>query len=170
MASKVLILAVFLGLVQSAGLAQAEELGTFKDWKAFKSEDQGKAVCFITSEPTQVDQAMASEATGRVRASVTNRPADKTFGIIVFEIGFPVSADTIAELLIEGSKYYMAGDPGGFLWAPSDRMPQLIEAMKKGKEVIISFPNKNGATLGHSYSLSGFTKALETINLACPAS
>lgn len=170
MRSKVLILAVILGLGHAASPALAEDLGTFKDWKAFKSEDQGKAVCFITSEPTQVDQAMASQATARVRASVTNRPADKSFGVVVFEIGFPVSEDTIAELLVEGSKYYMAGDPGGFLWAPPDRIPALIEAMKKGKEVVITFPDKDGVKLSHSYSLSGFTKALDTINLACPAS
>lgn len=156
------------GCLLSAASATAADLGTFKDWSAQSVEEGGALVCFMTSAPKILDPGETARASGTVRISVTHRPQDQTFGTVIVETGFAIMAESYGELDIDGNRYFMAAEPEGYLWAPAENEPDIIDAFKGGKEVVVTVADSEGKPISDIYSLSGFSAALKAITDACP--
>ena len=53
-------------------------------------------------------------------------------------------------------------------WSESSKMDRsLVQAMRKGKQLIITGTSTPGNKIVDTYSLSGFTKALRLIDKSC---
>jgi hypothetical protein len=162
-------------LVLSAALsapalpAAAESLGTFKDWAAHKLEVEGQTICFMESRPTALAPKPAGREAADVRVTITHRPARSIRHALVFETGYPLDPDVLAVVTIDGNPYAMGTDAEGYFYVTkSDDERKLLDAMKGGRKLVAKGVMQDGTPIEDSYSLSGFTAAMNAIDKACP--
>lgn len=164
------LLLLGLGLAEGARAAQFDtykELGIFRDWVAYEGQYQGKKICFAESRPKTLDRRIAGRDLSAVRATVTDRPADKVSGEIVFQTGIKIAPNVFADADIDGNPFKLATDPSGILWLPSRNEPAFLAAMRRGLDLTTKTPVGNGGTANDTYSLRGLTAALRAIDEAC---
>jgi len=169
--AKRILAALALGAALSAPAlpAAAEALGTFKDWSAHKLDVDGQAICFMESRPTQLSPKPAGRDAAKVRVTITHRPAKSIRAALVFETGFPLNPDVLAVISIDGNPYAMGTDADGYFYVtkPDDER-KLLNAMKSGLKLTAKGVAQDGTPIEDSYSLSGFTAAMNAIDKACP--
>lgn len=164
-----------LALVASAafflplGVAEAKELGTFRAWTAYEIEVQGQKVCFVESRPSRLDAKPGGRKAEAVRVTVTHRPARSTWSALLFETGYGLDEKVLADIAIDGNVYKMGTDAGGYFFVSETRDEQrLIDAMKAGSSLVAKGTMPDGTPISDTYSLLGFTAALNAIDRACP--
>jgi hypothetical protein len=106
----------------------------------------------------------AQKGRGETYISITHRPNDKSFDVVSVTAGYSFKKDAPAEIDIGGAKFdlYTTGDGA---WARNDKA--VIQAMLKGKALIIHGTPLKGDPTADTYSLDGFVKAYADIGKAC---
>jgi len=164
-----LVLALCLIAPQAALAAEApQQIGTFKDWLAYTVTEGKAKTCYIASEPVKQEGTFKSR--GRPFALVTNRPSENVAGQPSFLVGYPYKdkseptatvANRAFKLFAEGDTAWVRDDDGGD--------SALVEAMKKGATLVVRATSQRETTSTDTYSLDGFTAALQAIDEACKA-
>ena len=147
-----------------AGTA-AEQLGTNGAWTAYAYSEQAGKVCYLAGE------ARKSEPAGGKRkhplAMVTHRPAEKIANVVSFIESSPLKEGSEVSLDIGGAKFdlFTKGDGA---WARTPELDKsIVEAMAKGKQVVVKGTPHKGPATTDTYSLAGFAQALALIDKAC---
>jgi hypothetical protein len=134
-------------------------------WEGYQyMEDNGK-VCYMISYPTK-DEGNYTRR-GDIVAFITHRPAEKRFDEVSFEAGYTHRQDSVVTVSIGTSKFGLTTDSSRS-WAtdvPTDK--KLVEAMKKGNEMIVEGTSSRGTRTKDTYSLAGFTATYNAITKAC---
>jgi invasion protein IalB len=159
-------LALALGLygVHPAA-AQQRSLGTFGDWTAVVDGSGSKRLCYVGSEPKKSEGKYTSR--GNIHLLVTHRPADKVTGEVSVTTGYTYAEGKDAEVDIDGKSFKLF-TRGSNAWAydvAADR--ELIAAMKAGRTMVVRGTSSRGTLTTDSYSLAGFTAAMNAIDKAC---
>lgn len=143
----------------------AERLGTADAWTAFTYSEKSGKVCYLAGEPKK------SEPAGGKRkhplAMVTHRPGEKIANVVSFVEGYPLKEGSEVSLDTGGAKFdlFTKGDSA---WARTPELDKsIVEAMTKGKQVVVKGTPKKGPTTTDTYSLAGFAQALALIDKAC---
>jgi len=169
---RVLLAALTLGAIASsaallspaAASAPPKSLGRFGDWEAFVEQSGGAKVCYAATLPKQSKNAPKARA--RAYALVSDRPAEKSFGVVGITAGFALRKDAPAMLDIGGAKFplYAVGDTA---WTRDDNA--VTAAMAKGRNAtFVAFPAQ-GEAVADSYGLAGFAEARAAIDKECGA-
>ena len=158
-------LALLAGLAAPAGAAAAgppRSLGKFGDWEAFVNEGQGGKVCYAASLPKESKNAPKGRA--QPYAMVSNRPADKSFGVIGITAGFPLKKGASALLEAGGAKFDLY-TVEGTAWSRDDKA--VVAALGKARRAtFVGYPAK-GEAVADIYDLGGFDEARAAIDKAC---
>jgi hypothetical protein len=160
------ILAVSL-LLGSTAAGQAEDkvLGLFGDWGAQTFTEGKNTGCSIWSQPTK--SAGKYSKRGAIYAYVTHRPWDKRINEVSFSTGYEYKDDSTVQALIGGQKFTLFTD-GETAWSRSAKDDKaLVDAMKRGATMVVTGISSRGTKTTDTYSLTGFTKAYQTIGKAC---
>ena len=150
---------------QSALAQDIQRLGDFGDWSAFKYEENGAPVCYMASQPTR-DEGNYTRR-GDIYAQVSHRPNENRRDEVSFVAGYQHQEDSWVHVSVGGQKtrFFTQGDGA---WAPdSETDKNLIDAMIRGRTLIVEGTSSRGTATKDTYSLIGFTKAYETISQAC---
>ncbi len=166
-AARGLALALGLALITMSG-AEAQEprrLGDFGDWSAFKSEEASGPVCYMASQPKKDEGDY--ERRGEIYALVTHRPQEDRRDEVSFVAGYQYKENSWVDVTIgnEKAKFFTQGD--GAWAADSETDKRMVEAMIKGRTMIVEGTSSRGTLTKDTYSLIGFTKAYEAISEAC---
>ena len=157
-----------LGLSLSASAVQAqgvERLGDFSDWSAFKFTENNNVTCFIASEPTKAEGNYSRR--GDIHAMVTHRPSENRVDEVSIQAGYTYQENAAVEVAVGRMKVKLFTQ-GESAWAVSKETDQkLVEAMSKGSPLVVRGISARGNETTDTYSLSGFTKAYQTIKKAC---
>jgi invasion protein IalB len=146
---------------------KAEQLGQYGDWGAYKANQGGKTVCFAFSKPTSA----VIEPKGRTRDPayffVSTRPAEKVKNEVSVVVGYAQKQGVDAVVTVGSAKYafYTQGD-GAWVKNAAEE-PKMIEAMKKGSEVVVKSESAREAHTTDTYSLKGFADALAKVAETC---
>ncbi|HXP96141.1 MAG TPA: invasion associated locus B family protein [Telmatospirillum sp.] len=161
--SAVILLASVI-LAPSAQADSAKSLGKSGDWESFTYSDKAGKVCYTASLPKR--SLNAAKGRGETYLSITHRPNDKSFDVVSVTAGYSFKKDAPAEIDIGGAKFdlYTTGDGA---WARNDKA--VIQAMLKGKGLVIHGTPVKGDPTADTYSLDGFVKAYADIGKACGA-
>src|SRR6185437_14079330 len=122
--------------------AQAQsinKLGGAQGWEAYVDAAHGAKICYLIGKPGKSEPAKIKR--GPVFASVTHRPAEKRFNEVSFTSG------------------YLFKDGAWTRDAATDKA--VVEALAKGKQATIKGTSARGTATTDTYSLAGFSKALE---------
>ncbi|MCR4282760.1 MAG: invasion associated locus B family protein [Bauldia sp.] len=158
-------------LATGASAQSPSNIGVFKDWNAFASNEPDGKVCFIASQPT--DSKYSQTVSGRDPAffQITTIPAKGIRNEASTIVGYTILTSADVTVDVDGTKFKMFLDAShpDTAWAVPDQEAALIEAMKKGTKMTVtgtSSPRKT--VVSDSFSLSGITAALDKIAKECP--
>jgi hypothetical protein len=155
----------------SCALALAQtNVGAFKDWNAFVSNESDGKLCFVASQPK--DSKYSQPITGRdpVFFMVTSIPAKGIRNEVSTIIGYSFAPNSEVTVDIDGKTFKMFTNEsqGDTAWAVVEQQAALVEAMKAGTRMTVQGQSKRGTVTTDSYSLSGVTAALDKAAAECP--
>ena len=146
---------------------QAVLLGQFGDWGAYKATPGGKKVCFALSKPTSA----TTEPPGRPRdpsyAFVSTRPAEKVKNEISMIVGYKQKIGIDATASIGSANYVMYTQEEGAWVKNAGEEAQMVDAMRKGADLVIKSVSIKDTKTTDSYSLKGMAQALDKVAEEC---
>ncbi len=148
--------------------ARAEEvdvLGVFQDWRAYKTTQAGKPLCYMAGEPKKAVGKYKKR--GKIYAMVSHRPGAKTFDVFSVHAGYTYKEGSSVTVGIGGDSFtlFTHGDVAWARKASHDRA--LVRAMKAGRDMVVRGVSSRGTKTTDTYSLLGFSAAYSEISSAC---
>lgn len=151
----------------TAGDTQPTLLGQYGDWGAYTASPGGGRICFALAKP----KSSKTEPPGRSRDQsymfVSSRPTDKVRNEVSVIIGYPFKTSSDATAEIGGSKFAMYTQNDGAWIKNVTEEARMLEAMRKGSELIVKGTSGRGTQSTDQYSLKGLAQALEKIEQEC---
>lgn len=149
--------------------AAPKQIGVYKAWKAYSSQESGGKVCFVVATPKS--QSPKNVKRGDIFFIVTNWGGGHWQPSI--EIGYPFKAGSAASVNIGSDKFSLftdnddnSGNGGAWLREKADET-RLVRSMKGGSSMIVKGTSKRGTLTTDRYSLSGITAALAAAAKSC---
>ena len=162
--------ATLLALSANAAFAQESTniVGKATDWSIFTEADPKE--CWGVSPPKETlntrDGQPVSVRRGDILLFVTFRPGNGA-GEVSFTGGYPFAPGSTVSVVIDGQTYEMFTD-GEWAWAasPADDAT-LLTALKKGSTAVVTGRSSKGTQTQDTFSLRGFTAAMEEAAKRC---
>ena len=152
---------------KSEPTGQATLLGQFGDWGAYKANPGGKVVCFALSKPTSA----VTDPPGRSRdpsyAFVSTRPAEKVKNEVSIIVGYPQKSGVDATATIGSASYVLYTQNDGAWVKNAAEESQMVDAMRKGSDMVIKSVSTHGTKTTDTYSLKGVSDALDKVAAEC---
>ena len=146
---------------------QAVLLGQFGDWGAYTALPGGKKVCFALSKPTSA----VTDPVGRKRdpsyAFVSTRPAEKVKNEVSVIVGYPQKPGIDASATVGTASYVMYTQNDGAWVKNAAEEAQMVEAMRKGSDLVVKSASTHGTKTTDTYSLKGIGEALDKVAEEC---
>jgi len=159
----------------SGAVAQGQEeessnrVNAETDWSVFVEDDPTQ--CWVVSTPRETvntrDGRVVSVRRGDILLFVSFWPSDERMGEVSFTGGYPFAEGSTVSVEIGGSTFelFTEGEMG---WAASPQDDQrLITAMKRGAEAVLTARSSRGTQTQDTFSLLGFTAAVEDAEARC---
>lgn len=152
--------------------AQAQEstnrVATMTDWNVF-TEDEPSKECWGVSKPKETvnsrDGQPVSVRRGDILLFVTFRPGKP--GEISFTGGYPFAGGSTVEVSVDGNAFQLFTD-GEWAWPGSaEDDAKLLAALKAGTNATLSARSGKGTQTVDTFSLRGFTAAMEDAEKRC---
>jgi invasion protein IalB len=168
-AAPALAVAFILDAAERA-LGQDEQprlLGQYADWGAYTATPGGKKVCFVLAKP----KSSKTEPAGRKRDPaylfISTRPAENVRNEVSVTIGYPfkTSSDATAEIGTAKFDMYTLND-GAWIKNVAEEA-RMVEAMRKGSDLVIKGTSGRGTVSTDQFSLKGLTEALNRADQEC---
>lgn len=165
--------AVGLALVTAAAQAQesTNRVAAERDWSVFVEDDPTE--CWIVSAPKETvntrDGRVVAVRRGDIRMFVSYRPDTGIKGEVSFKGGYPFAEGSTVTVQIGSGSFEMFTSPKDeTAWPPTPADDaRLTTAMKRGAEAIVTGRSGRGTTTQDTFSLLGFTAALEEAEKRC---
>ncbi|KPP84269.1 MAG: Invasion protein B, involved in pathogenesis [Rhodobacteraceae bacterium HLUCCO07] len=139
------------------------------DWSVF--EEDNPRECWAVTSPKETvntkDGRVVAVRRGSILLMAFYRPDADVAGQITFTGGYPFASGSTVNLDIDGDEYELFTE-GEWAWpaSPSDD-EEILKAMKRGKSAILTARSSRGTTTKDTFSLSGFTAAVEDAEERC---
>jgi invasion protein IalB len=146
---------------------QAVLLGQFGDWGAYKASPGGKKVCFALSKPTSAVTDPAGRNRDPSYAFVSTRPAEKVKNEVSVIVGYPQKSGHDATAVIGTANYVLYTQNDGAWVKNAAEEPKMVEAMRKGHDMVIKSLSSSGTKTTDTYSLKGISEALDKVAEEC---
>jgi hypothetical protein len=151
----------------AAGADQPVLLGQYGDWGAYKATPGGKTVCFALAKPASA----ATEPAGRSRDAsylfVSTRPSEKVKNEVSAIVGYPQRASADATASVGSANYAMYTQNDGAWIKNAAEEAQMVDAMRKGTDLIVKSVSSRGTKSIDTYSLKGIGQALDKVSEEC---
>ncbi|SFA86444.1 hypothetical protein SAMN05421688_1282 [Poseidonocella pacifica] len=174
------VVAATIGLQASiAGAQQSDnQVAAKTDWAVFM-EETPKA-CWSVSAPEKTVNTrngnVVSVSRGDILLFVFYRPEAGAEGQVTFTGGYPFADGSNVTVDIGGTKFEMftqnirdkGGELVGWAWPTSPAEDaKMVAAMKRGAEAVLTARSSRGTQTQDTFSLLGFTAALEEAQGRC---
>lgn len=164
--------AVFLAL--GAGGVNAQEtsdnqVATKTAWAVFA--DSNPKECWAVSAPKETvntkDGREVAVRRGDILLMTFFRPAAQVSGQLAFTGGYPFAKGSTVSMNIDGTVFELFTD-GEWAWAASAAEDaKIVAALKRGSNAVLTARSGRGTQTKDSFSLSGFTAAVEDAEKRC---
>ena len=158
--------AVALLLPLAVTAQQIEMVDSATDWSVYVSDSPKE--CFIISKPTQStarrDGAAVDVRRGDIRFYISIIPGENVISEPSFLAGYPLRQDAPVQFSVADDSVQMfpnADIHAEYAWPRPDDDATLIAAMRGGSEAKVVGVSTRGTETTDTFSLIGFTAALE---------
>lgn len=147
--------------------SETKRIGSFKGWDAYLlNGEKGRTLCYLHGQPSKKEPASAKR--GEIYLLVTHKPAEKIRNEVSIFFGYPLKPESKADAQIGATRIAMFTHAEA-AWADNPEMDaSLVDALKKGKQLVVSGQSAKGTKTTDTYDLAGFGDALKAIDKACP--
>ncbi len=174
MTSPKLAASIGAAIVLATSIANAQDESTNRvaaqtDWSVFVESDPKE--CWGVSSPKETinskDGRVVAVNRGDILMFVTYRPGAGSAGEVSFTGGYPFAGGSTVSLEISGSNFELFTN-GEWAWSASPgEDAKIITAMKRGADAIVTGRSSRGTQTKDTFSLLGFTAALEEAEKRC---
>ncbi len=166
-------------------------VGTYGDWSVFQSQSGKNRICYTLAQPKE--RAPADLKRDPAYAFISERPGEGVRNEVSFIMGFEVGGaapaaeakdakekdkkkdkkkepETVAPTAVIGDQTFDLLPKGANLWVKNAaKESELIQEMRKGAKLQIKAASKKGNVTVDTYSLAGFSQAIDRALKDCPA-
>jgi len=161
-----------LALAATAAAAQQESTNNVAvktDWNVFVEDDPTE--CWGVSPPKSTVNTrggkVVSVRRGEILLFVTFRPGANVAGEVSFTGGYPFKEGSTVTLQVGSDTFDLFSD-GEWAWSASKADDaKIIDAMKRGTEAVLTAMSSRGTQTKDTFSLYGFTAALDEAQRRC---
>ena len=163
------VLMTSISLFVPLARAQDERLGTSGQWEVYRTGSGKDKACFVTSVPVKFEGKYDRNNRGETRVFVTHHGKDPAQrGVVSVIAGYRYKKGEPVVFTIDGSRKFNLFSVNTRAWTSKledDR--ELVARMKRGRTLKVKGISTPGNTTTDTYSLTGFTKAIDMIDKAC---
>ncbi len=164
-------------------------VASYGDWSVFQSQAGKSHICYTLAQPKE--RAPADLKRDPAYAFISERPGERVRNEVSFIMGFEVGAapptadpkdkkkadakdkksksDPISPTAVIGDAEFELLPKGNNVWVKNAAQEsQLIDEMRKGAKLMIKAASKKGNVTIDSYSLAGFSQAIDRALKDCP--
>lgn len=156
-------------LLPTSAVAQDAETA----WSVFIEEDPTQ--CWVVSSPASTvatrdgTDVTAGINRGEVMFFISFWPADGRLAEVSYTGGYPF-ADGSTVSIVVGETSFDLFTEGDMSWAASpEEDDRIISAMRRGAEAVVTATSQRGTEVADTFSLLGFTAAIEDAEGRCGA-
>lgn len=165
--------ALSAALFGTATVATAQEATsvaeTHEDWFVF--EAAGPQRCWISSRPEKStatrNNAAVDVRRGDISLYVSFFPEEDASGQVSFASGYPFEPDSTVDLNVDGAVFALFTRDEGAWTESEDDDARIVAEMKRGAEAVVTGLSSRGTTTKDTFSLIGFSAALEDAERRC---
>jgi invasion protein IalB len=139
------------------------------DWSVFVEGDPKE--CWSVSAPKESvntrDGRVVAVRRSDVLLFVTFRPGSDVKGQVSFTGGYPFAGGSTVNMDVSGTEFELITD-GEWAWpATPAEDTKIVDAMKAGAQAVLTARSARGTQTKDSFSLQGFTAAIEDAGKRC---
>jgi invasion protein IalB len=146
---------------------QAVLLGQFGDWGAYKATPGGKKVCFALAKPSSATIEPANKKRDPSYAFISTRPSEKVKNEVSVIVGYPQKDGVEASAAVGSANYVMYTQNDGAWVKNAAEEAQMVEALRKGTDLVVKSVSKSGAKTTDTYPLKGLAQAIDKVAEEC---
>jgi hypothetical protein len=150
----------------------------FGDWGVYHTQAAKGPVCYTLAKPK--DRAPADLKRDPAYAFISDRPGEGVRNEVSFIMGFDVAdpaeksdskkkPDTQAMAIVGDQQFELLAKTANLWVKNAAQEGQLIDQMRKAAKLQVKAASKKGNVTTDTYSLAGFSQALERVQKDCPA-
>ena len=150
--------------------AQATLLGQFGDWGAYTASPGGQKVCFALAKPTSSVDSPPNRRTAAnpVYMFISTRPTEKVNNeVSILVTGYVFKPNSEASVTVGGANFPMYTQNDGAWVKNAAEESKLIDAMRKGSDVVIKATTSRGTQTTDTFSLKGIGQAVDRASQEC---
>jgi hypothetical protein len=152
-----------------AAADQPDKLGDFKNWSAYSSGAGDAKVCYAVSKPKMTEPTKVKR--DAVYFLINDWPSRKAKGEPEIVPGYEYKDKSTVTVEVGPDKFEFFtkndGAAGGAWVEQQADEGRLIEAMRRGAEIIVIGTSKRGTMTRDTYSLAGLSEAIDKVHEAC---
>ncbi len=152
---------------QTAAAASTEtrRIGNFQAWDAYEYMNKGTQLCYLHAQPKKTEPGNVRR--GEIYILVTHKPKEHIRNEVSIYFGYPLKDAVAAKAVIDGASIDMFTHEEAAWAADSDTDQKLVQALRKGRTLVVKGISTRGTNTTDTYDLTGFTAALQAIDKAC---
>ncbi len=159
-------------LTLSAANAQVSDaVAQKKDWSIFKQGSASDRMCWIVSQPISSTAKRAgspvSVKRGNIFLMVAVRPGERVKNEVSMMAGYPFRKNSAVKLQVGSDTFEMFTEGEGAWTDSAESDDRMVAAMRRGADAIVSGVSSRGTTTIDTFSLRGFTAALNEARKLC---
>jgi Invasion associated locus B (IalB) protein len=149
------------------GGAQPVWLGNYDNWGAYTAAPGGKKICFAIAKPDSAVTDPPNRPRDQAYFFIASRPAEKVKDEVSVLAGYPFKEKSEAVAEIGAAKFAMYTEKDGAWIANVADEARMVEAMRKGSELVVKGSSAKGTKSTDRYSLKGLAQALDRAAQEC---
>ena len=155
--------AAILIFSSAAGAAQTPtRMSQYNAWGTYSYGASKGKVCYVLSTPTKMLPASVDH--GDIFFLISQKPGQGVSYEPQVVMGYELKEGSTVNVDVDGKDYkmFVKGESGWMQNAAEE--PQLVANLKAGKSMTVDAVSARGTKTSYTYSLSGVTAALNSIN------
>ncbi|MBC8130493.1 MAG: hypothetical protein H7Y08_09255 [Rhizobiaceae bacterium] len=152
-------------LALSAAAAEAQtptRMSQFNAWGSYSYTAAGGKVCYILSTPTAMEPANVDH--GDIFFLISQKPGQGVSYEPQVVMGYQMQEGSKVVVDVDGKRYTLFTRGESAWMENAAEEPQLVAALRAGTNMKVEAKSRRGTATNYSYSLSGVTAALQSIN------
>ncbi|MFN7163315.1 MAG: invasion associated locus B family protein [Hyphomonas sp.] len=151
-------------LLAGTAIAEPTAVGRFKDWAVFTDTVEGDLICYAATEAETKTPAKVNH--GAVWYYVTSWKSGKAKSQPSIKVGFDFKSGSSPKAKV-GRSTWTLFPAGREAFAEDADDSAIVEALRKGANLVIEGTSARGTNVSYKFSLSGSATAIDKAAEAC---
>lgn len=159
------LLVLFMSILAISTQAQAQRLhATYKDWRVYSINQDGKKVCYIATSAVKEEGNYKRRSEPYLLVTSINNKVDE----VSTSSGYPYKKGSEVKLKIDNKNAYDFFTRGEIAWAQdTEQDTEIVKKMIKGLKLSAKGTSQKGTYSIDTYSLRGFSSAHKKMKSLC---